>query len=132
VKPKLLLDTHVVVRWLSDLNRLSREQFRVLQDAVRQEQVVGVSAITLVEIALLGESRRISIGTDALLRALDTDPVFEIIPLSTEIARELAALGSSLRDPVDRIIVATARVHRLSLVTSGQRIIESRLTATVE
>ena len=43
-----------------------------------------------------------------------------------EIASE-AALLSNLRDPADRAIVATARVHRLGLVTSDQRIIESKL-----
>ncbi len=41
-------------------------------------------------------------------------------------------MGPSLRDPADRAIVATARMHRLVLVTSDQRIIESKLVTTVE
>lgn len=36
------------------------------------------------------------------------------------------------RDPADRAIVATARVHRLRLVTSDQRIIESKLVPVIE
>ena len=40
------------------------------------------------------------------------------------------SLGN-LRDPADRAIVATARVHRLSLVTSDQRIIKSGLIPVV-
>jgi PIN domain nuclease of toxin-antitoxin system len=44
----------------------------------------------------------------------------------------VAAQGDSLRDPSDRVIVATARVHRLTLLTADQRIIESDLVAVIE
>ncbi len=54
-----------------------------------------------------------------------------VLPLSHDIAAEAAALGS-LRDPADRTIVATARVHRLRLVTSDQRIIDSNLLPVVD
>jgi PIN domain nuclease of toxin-antitoxin system len=36
-----------------------------------------------------------------------------------------------LRDPADRAIVATARVHKLRLVTSDERIIESELVPVI-
>jgi PIN domain nuclease of toxin-antitoxin system len=58
------------------------------------------------------------------------NPAFSVLPLSYEIALEAASLGN-LRDPADRAIVATARVHRLRLVTSDQRIIESKLVPVV-
>jgi PIN domain nuclease of toxin-antitoxin system len=44
----------------------------------------------------------------------------------------MGALGDSLRDPGDRIIVATARVHHLRLLTADQRIIDSDLVAVIE
>jgi len=50
---RLLLDTHVVVRWLAAPKKLSREQSRVLREAVRRHEPVAVSAITLLEIAVL-------------------------------------------------------------------------------
>jgi PIN domain nuclease of toxin-antitoxin system len=43
-----------------------------------------------------------------------------------EIALDAAHLGI-LRDPMDRAIAATARIHSLTLVTSGQRICDSSL-----
>jgi PIN domain nuclease of toxin-antitoxin system len=133
LNPRFLLDTHIVVRWLSDLRRLSREQHRILADAVRHGMQVGVSAVTLLEIPLLGEGRqRLSAGVNDLLDQVDANPIFRIIPFTTDIAREVAALGDSLRDPVDRAIVATARIHRLTLLTSDQRIIDSNLVAIVE
>jgi PIN domain nuclease of toxin-antitoxin system len=45
--------------------------------------------------------------------------------VTPEIAATGAQLGSGFhKDPADRIIVATARWHRMTLVTSDQRIRE--------
>ena len=130
---RFLLDTHVVIRWLSDPRKLSRDQTRVLDAAIRRREYVGVSAITLLEIALLGEGRKpIGSGMNDLLTQLDTNPIFRIIPLTSDIAQEVAALGGSLRDPADRVIVATARINRLHLLTSDQRIVQSDLVPVVE
>ena len=133
MNPRILLDTHIVVRWLSDPRKLSREQTRVLDEAVRHGRGVGVSAISFLEIALLAEERRrITAGLNDLFHQLDTNPAFRIISLTSEIAKEVMALGSSLRDPADRVIVATARVYRLPLLTSDQRIVESNLAPVIE
>jgi PIN domain nuclease of toxin-antitoxin system len=133
LNPRLLLDTHIVVRWLSDPKRLSREQRRVLDDAVRRGECVCVSAISLLEIAVLApDLKRIGSGLNELFHELDANPWFRIIPLTTDVAYEVAAIGDSLRDPADRAIVATARVHRLRLLTADQRIIESDLVPVIE
>jgi len=133
LNPRFLLDTHIVIRWLSDPKKLSREQRRVLDDAVRSRECLGVSAFSLLEIALLAEGRkRIGAGLNELFHELDTNPAFRIIPLTTEVAHEVAAMGDALRDPGDRVIVATARVHRLRLLTADQRIIESALVPVIE
>jgi PIN domain nuclease of toxin-antitoxin system len=82
--------------------------------------------MSLLELAFLNEGKqRLNFRLEEVFRALDTNPAFRIIPLTTEIAFEVAALGDALRDPGDRVIVATARVHRLRLLTADQRIIES-------
>lgn len=112
---------------------LSREQTRVLRDAVRRHEPVAISAITLLEIAVLfGEgSTRSDIPLDELLSEIDSNPAFQIMPLTVEVAAEVAAFGGTLRDSADRAIVATARVRRLRLITSDQRIIDSGLVPVV-
>jgi PIN domain nuclease of toxin-antitoxin system len=114
--------------------KLSREQTRILQETIRRNEPVAISAITLLEIAVLsGDGRRTrqDVPLDQLFTELDTNPAIQIIPLTVEIAAEVAALGGSLRDPADRAIVATARVRRLKLITSDQRIIDSGLVPVV-
>lgn len=128
---RFLVDTHIVVRWFVASKKLSRDQTRVLEDAERRGEPAGVSAITALEIALLGESGLRITGLDRLFQVLETS-LFRLIPLTVDVAREVAALGDALRDPFDRAIVATARVHRLRLLTSDERIIESRLVPVIE
>ncbi len=56
----------------------------------------------------------------------------KILPLTIEIARETPPLASVLRDPADCLIVATARVHGLRLLTSDERIVASKLAQIVD
>ena len=74
LNPQFLLDTHVVV--LSDSRRLSREQMRVLEAAVRNEAPLGVSAMSLVEIAFAREGRgRLMKGVSELLYQLGQESI---------------------------------------------------------
>ncbi len=66
------------------------------------------------------------------LGELEDSPVFRILPLTIEVAKEVSFLGNSLRDPADRVSVATARVHGLRLLTSDQQIIDANLVSTVD
>ncbi len=130
---RFLLDTHILVYWLAIPKKLSREQTRVLREAVRRREPVAISAITLLEMAILfGEGRtRSAIPVNQLFSEIESNPAFQIVPLTVDVASEVAALGDSLRDPADRTIVSTARLRKLRLVTSDRRIIDSNLVSTV-
>jgi len=132
LNPRLLLDTHILVRWLSDFKKLSREQRRVIEVSLKRGECLGVSAMTLLEVVLLTYGRRITAGLDEFLDELDNNPAVRILPITTDVAREMGSLGDSLRDPGDRVIVATARIHRLRLLTADQRIIASNLVSVIE
>ena len=131
--PRLLLDTHILIRWLFESGKLSRIQLRVLETAVRRGEPVALSAISLLEIAVLtsGEKPPLKVSLEELFQDLSSNPAFRVLPLTYEVALEVASLAA-LRDPADRTITATARVHRLKLVTSDQRIIDSELVQVVE
>lgn len=133
MNPSLLLDTNAILRWLVEPRKLSRDQERVLREADRRRERLAISAMTLFELALLltEDRRRINITLGDFLDQLQNHPSLDILPITIEIAKEVAALPS-LRDPADRAIVATARVHRLRLLTSDQRIIESKLANVIE
>jgi PIN domain nuclease of toxin-antitoxin system len=132
VDTKLLVDTHILIRWLEDPKHLTREQVRVLNVALQHREPVGLSVMSLLEIAFLVADGKLKLRTDLneLVETLESDPVYRILPLSPAIAIDAAALRA-LRDMGDRVIAATARVHGLRLVTSDSRIIDSDLVSTV-
>lgn len=130
---KYLLDTHILLRWVENGPHLSREQRRALRRVTPEEPVL-VSDITLWEIACLVELGRIRLRLplrDWLDHAV-APPLVERVGISPAIAAEVAALPTTLhRDPADRILIATARVHGAILVTQDQRILGSDLVPTL-
>jgi PIN domain nuclease of toxin-antitoxin system len=128
-----LLDTHIAVRWLAHPRKLTRTQSRVLATCARRQEPVGISVVSLLEIAVVfgADSTRETTSATELLSTIEASSAFEVVPLTFAIAAEAAALGSALRDPGDRAIVATARVFQLQLLTSDERIIQSGLARVV-
>lgn len=129
---RLVLDTHILLRMLFEPRRLSREQIRLIQQAQARGQTLGISALTLVEIALLVSDGRFKLNTTLaeFLEDLEANPDIEILPVTCDVALEIARLRV-LRDPFDRAIAATAGAHDLTLVTSDQRIIDSGLVPVI-
>jgi PIN domain nuclease of toxin-antitoxin system len=132
LSPRLLLDTHILLRWLGNPQKLSREQVRAIEAALKHSEQLAVSATSLIEIALLssGDKPRIKAELHDVFDDLTSNVAINIAQITCAIALEVASLAI-LRDPNDRIIVATARVHRLKLVTSDQRIIASGLVPVI-
>ena len=132
--PRLLLDTHIAVRWVIEPRKLSRRQTQALEEALRRAEPVAVCSMSLLEMAVLASQGRVrlKLSLDEVFEELQAIPAFQILPLTYQIASEVASMGSALKDPADRAIVATARVHRLRLVTSDQRIIASKLVSAID
>ena len=125
---KHLLDTHIVIRWLLGDRRLTREHVRVLERSVRTATPVGVSALTLWEIAKTVEAGKLKLDqrVDEWPEQIESLSTIEILPLDRHVALESTRLGARFHaDPVDQLIAATVRCHRLTLLTSDQNIIDS-------
>lgn len=60
--PGILLDTHILIWWLLDSQRLDRSMVRRLQDLENRQKSLAISAITLWEIAMLEARGRIEIA----------------------------------------------------------------------
>ena len=121
----ILLDTHVLIWWLLDSKRLSPGQIRRLQDLENRQEPVAISAITLWEMAMLSARGRIDIAepSDVWLDEIEKHSLIEVLPLTARIAAESVRLGPDFHnDPADQMIVATARVHGLPLMTADERI----------
>lgn len=129
----MLADSHALVWWLSPSPLLSKRARRALDTAVR-EGPVHASALSILEIATAVRRGRLDLGipVEEWLHDLRTLPYVRIEPVSAEIACLAGSFASSVHgDPVDRVILATARILGLKLVTSDERLRRSQEVETV-
>ncbi len=130
---RALLDTHVLIWWFDDRQRLSRSQQEAIAAASGDSPLL-VSDVSLWEVAMLHSRGRIrlKIPLREWLEAAVAPPLVRRCGISPAVAAELAALPDSFhRDPADRILVATARVLGATLLTQDRRIVDAALVETV-
>jgi PIN domain nuclease of toxin-antitoxin system len=107
----LLLDTHVVIWWLTDDPTLSDD----IKDRLDHEPDVFVSAASIWDVAIkqaLGKLKE-----PANLPERIRDCAFRELSIRSDHAIEAGRLPLIHRDPFDRILVAQARCEGLTLVS---------------
>lgn len=120
---KLLLDTHIWIWSFLEPHKVSSEVSQALSDP-RNERYL--SSVSIWEAILLLEKKRLQISRDfgewfkASMEELD---LIEI-SITWEVAHELRFTILGYRDPADRFLVATAKVHDLTLVTADERLMQ--------
>jgi PIN domain nuclease of toxin-antitoxin system len=130
----LLLDTHVLLWWLDAPGRLSPRQAQAISDAQANGERLAVAAFTLWQIAKLVEHGRLTFDDpiELVLDRIERSPALSILPLDARVALESTRLGDQMpRVPANQLIVATARVHGLRLVTSDERIRRSETVPVI-
>jgi len=110
----LLVDTHVVLWWLTDDETLADD----VKDRLDHEPDVYVSAATIWEVAIKQSIGKLP-GPDALPERI-RDCGFSLLPISVEHAIAAGRLPLIHRDPFDRMLVAQARSEDLILVTRDE------------
>lgn len=124
-----LLDTHAWIWWVDGSPRLESNIVARLNELPSGDRPI-ISDISLWEVATLVSLGRIGLkmALDAWL-AIAADPrTVRVLPINSLIAAELARLPDTFhRDPADRVIVSTSRVHGLPVLTRDQLIMTSGL-----
>lgn len=125
----MVLDTHVLLWWLSASTSLPARARRALA-AATADGPVTVSAISVFEIATGVRRGRIELRQpiEDWLRDLMRLPEIRIEPVSGVIAARAAGFDDGVHgDPADRIILATAVVLGLPLATADEKLRASKL-----
>ena len=128
----IILDTHIWVWWVHGDDRITSTQTEIIKAS--ETDIIGVSAISVWEIAKLVEYNRLELPCplqEWFYVALSY-PGIRLIELTPEIAIESTKLpGEFHRDPADQIIVATARLYDSPLITSDSKILKYPYVKTV-
>lgn len=112
----LLLDTHVVLWWLTDSPELGHDTKQQLDD----EPAVYLSSATVWEIAIKQAIGKLIEPDD--LPEIVVDAGFRPLSITAEHAVVAGRLPPLHRDPFDRMLIAQARCEGLTLVTRDPQI----------
>ncbi len=118
----LLLDTCTLLWAISAPEQLSSKAKKLILDKAAQ---IFVSPMSCAEIACLVEKKRIKLNRHWKLwfRHYVEINQWNMIPVDLPIIEEAYSLpGDFHRDPVDRILVATARLFQATIITADNKI----------
>ena len=120
----ILLDTHVLIWAWRDHKEIGLRTRKVIDQAWSSDALVAVSSTVFWEISMLVQRNRLKIDRNLKVWRLDqlASGLTEI-----EVNGEIGILANELdwdqRDPVDRLIVATALTYDLTLVSADEKML---------
>jgi PIN domain nuclease of toxin-antitoxin system len=111
----IILDTHIWIRWINQSGDLPS----LLCHRIDEAEQLFISAASIYEFIWLVQRRRlqISLPVDVWLQASTTDVSIGVLPVTDGVARRAARLAMIHNDPMDRLIIATALEHFLTLIS---------------
>jgi PIN domain nuclease of toxin-antitoxin system len=115
----IVLDTHIWLWWINQTSKLKT----LWLDHIEPAEQVSVSAISLFEVSWLSRHNRIELPCprhewfDKALAGSDV----QLIPITPEIASQAVDLPEHHSDPQDRIIIATALIHKALLLSADSK-----------
>lgn len=116
---KLLVDTHLLLWWFADDERLPAQARVALADDGNE---VSVSVASVWEIALKADRGKLKVRLSDFLGEIHANQ-FEILPVEAAHVLASASLPQHHRDPFDRMLIAQAGSESLRLLTHDRNLL---------
>jgi PIN domain nuclease of toxin-antitoxin system len=120
-----LLDTHVWLWLVFDEGRVSDHAHKNLEEAAKRN-ALGLSQASIWEVAVKARKGKLDLPPDTrtwLTRATRM-PGLGVMELDRDVLIRSAELEMPVRDPADRMIVATALRYDLTLATADRKVLD--------
>ena len=127
----IVLDTHALLWWALDPDRLSVTAATTLAEMERHGGFA--SSISLWELGTKVRRGKLELGItiEELVRRIERSAAVELVPVDTTIWLRSLGLVWEHRDPADRVIVATALIKGVPLLTKDDTIRAGGIVKTV-
>lgn len=119
----LLLDTCAMVFFGENTGDLSEEAMLAIET---RSEAIFVSALSVAELACAQERGRLKLRTHwkQWWNGILERNGWEVLPLTADIMAEAWSLPGPVHgDPADRLLIATARIERMTIITTDQKIL---------
>lgn len=114
---RILLDSHVLLWWLSDDPRLGKKSRKLMADPANS---IYVSAVSPWEIAIKQGLGKVTAPDD--LDGIIESEGFEKLPITLYHGQQTSRLPLLHRDPFDRMLVTQAQAEGLILLTADEKL----------
>lgn len=116
-----MLDTHALLWWALDPEKLSSAAATIVDEMERSGGFA--SSISIWELGIKAKRKKIELplSIDELSRRIERGGVVELLPVDTTTCLRSLALPWEHQDPADRVIIATALIKGVSLLTKDER-----------
>ena len=115
---RYLLDTHALIWYFENDGKLSQKAENIIDNPVN---IIYVSSATLWEIAIKVGLRKLDVDFDLLLAQVE-QAEFLVVQTKNAYLQELIVMPQIHKDPFDRLLVATAKVENMVLITTDENI----------
>lgn len=122
-------DTHSLVWYFTDDQRLSKRAFKAFEGTVKEGQII-VPMVVLAELMFIAKKGRVALGFADTIARIEIMDNFEIVPLDLDVLK-MANRIESLLEMHDKLIVATALCYSASLITRDEQITTSKTVKIV-
>ena len=112
---KYLLDTHVVL-WVAENSPMLSEQAKNAILNVNTEKYVSIASAWEVAIKLETKKLRLDGGLSEFYKIIDENG-FYVLAVEREYLLGLPALRDYHKDPFDRLLLATALIENMTIIT---------------
>ena len=130
----LVLDTHILIWWVSADPKLSESAKKRIENALENSESILISSITAWEISMLVHKGRLtlSMDVDTWVQTVENIENVRFVPIDNKVALESTRLpGEFHKDPADRMIVALARALSSTLITADEKILHYAHVKTI-
>ena len=122
-KQSLLLDSHVFIRSLEQIEKLGQETQQLLQSGAS----VYISKASLWELAIKYKAKKFPYDTDYLLDGIKLSG-FSLLDIDTEHLQMYPTTQLPNNDPFDLLLVTQAHVEQYVFITADAKILNSTYT----
>lgn len=129
----ILIDTHILIWWFKNQERLTAKAKKLL-DFSKDKGGIYLSSMSIWEIAMLAKKGEIRFGKEVSEWIYDLESLdfIHFVPVDNYIALHSVMLPAfPHKDPVDRIILATAQKLDCPLVTSDKKLRNYKFVKTI-
>ncbi len=118
----IVLDTHALLWWALDPDKLSERARNVIEGMEREGGFASAISVWELGIKVKRKKLELPISVEELARRIERGNVVELLPVDTNTWLRSLALDWDHPDPADRVIVATAIARSVPLLTKDQTI----------